>query len=99
MKDKNMCNIISYDTCPRCGNSEFLVYEKQEDMYYTKNSKILGSDNLSYKCQGICIKCKTIYDMLNTPSKFIPLTPLRKILFDFPKDEQETNITKNPMEK
>ena len=100
MKDKNMCKIIPYDACPRCGNREFLIYEKEENVFYTKQGNLQAIDNISYKCQGTCIKCKTIYDILNTPTMFIPMTPLRKVLFNYPKEENEKlKQLKNPMEK
>ena len=100
MEIKEMCEVDNITSCPRCKNSEFIIYEGEENLYHeNKYGKIDGIENMSYACKGLCMNCKTIYDMQSTNTGFIPLTPIRKLLFENTEDNiVEEPIIANPME-
>ena len=101
---KEMVNIIPLGACPKCGHKQFIVIEHQLNEYLTNpDGEIIDSLDLDYDAEGMCINCNSRFKMLPTREGFIPLTRLRKIIFDYtchaacaPK-ELTSNIP-NPME-
>lgn len=79
-----MVNIIPAGSCPNCGHSKFVVFESAQSAYSTnRDGEIVGSKELSYKAVGKCLNCGKEFDMLPTQIRFIPMTRLRKILYDY----------------
>ena len=79
----SMCHIIPSGTCPKCKADSFVVYESDIHAYVTNADGIpISAKNMSYRCEGICMNCKSKFPMLSTPTKFIPLTPLRQFLYE-----------------
>lgn len=103
MKIKEMCYQIPEGSCPNCGHRQFVVFESNENLYLTNiNGEIIDSSEISNYAIGKCIKCGSEYKMLSGPTKFIPLTVLRNILFNYsPHKIKEKNIVNisNPMER
>ncbi len=97
---KEMVKIIPLGSCPICGHNQFVVVESETNLFLTnRDGEIIDSANYSYKCEGMCVNCKTRLEMLATPEKFIPLTPLRKLLYE---DNHNVSVRShdiiNPME-
>lgn len=98
---KNMVSLIPLSRCPNCGHGEFLVFEMNLNQYLTnRDGEVKDIIDEEHTIQGKCITCGKVYDMMVNINGFIPLTKLRKILYD---DYYETTVVgapiKNPMEK
>lgn len=78
-----MCHRIPPGICPNCKADSFVVYESDINAYITNaEGTPVSVKNMNNRCVGICMNCKKEYPMLSTPTKFIPLTPLRKFLYE-----------------
>lgn len=102
MEAKEMCYKIPEGSCPNCGHRQFVVFESNESIYLTNtDGEIIDSSDIINCAIGKCIKCGSEYEMISTLTKFIPVTPLRSILFNYSphkiKKENIINIS-NPME-
>lgn len=99
---KEMCTRIPRGSCPNCYGRQFIVYESDQNLYLTdRDGDVLDSQELYYYATGMCCKCGKKYEMLPTTTGFIPLTKLRKILFDYSphKTIEPVRLTiDNPME-
>lgn len=101
MKTKEICKLISPKACPKCGRKEFLIYENTEELYLTNRAgEIIDHNGMSYSCKGVCLNCKSTYDMLSVTNGYIPLTKLRKLLYNYPIDDKDhdVKVLDNPME-
>lgn len=98
---KEMCTNIPKGSCPNCGHKQFIVYEQQQNAFITnQDGDIIDSKELSHTAVGKCIRCGQVFDMFSALNRFIPLTELRKILYDYsPYLENENKYIKNPMEE
>lgn len=100
---KEMVNKISKRLCPNCGYKQFIVYERNENLYLINNDgEIIDSSELANYAKGKCIRCGEEYDMMSCSTRFIPLTNLTKILYDYSPhkiEEEKIKIIPNPMEK
>ena len=100
---KEMCTIIPQGSCPICGHKQFIVHEIDTNIYLTdQDGAILDHKELSYKAIGICTNCKAQFEMMPTSIGFIPLTKLRKIIYEYSPsvyiNETELINSTNPME-
>lgn len=105
MKLKNMASAIPYGTCPVCRSKQFVVSCTQQDLYLTNgDGEIIDGKELMSYAYGKCVKCGTETEMFSTKDGFIPLTPIRKIIYGYSKPEEDMKnhmnlpITENPME-
>lgn len=98
---KEMVYIINNGSCPTCGNKQFIVAEHQTMLYLTDgNGEAINSKELNYKAIGKCCNCGKEFEMMPTSYGFIPLTRLRKILFEYTPHcihEEELEDVENPM--
>lgn len=101
---KEMVNIIPLGSCPKCGHKQFVVSELQINQYLTNSDgEIIDSSETDYSAAGMCNNCGTVFEMYPTREGFIPLTKLRKIMFDYTPhvdtlDEDMIESISNPME-
>lgn len=96
---KQMVRLLPLGSCPNCGHNQFVVAESETNLFLTnRDGEIVDSKNYSYTCEGMCCNCKVRFPMLATPERFIPMTPLRKLLYEDSHNELEVEIIKNPME-
>jgi hypothetical protein len=101
---KEMVRLVPIGSCPICGHNQFVVAESELNIFLTnRDGEIVDSSNCSYKCEGMCINCKTRMPMLATPERFIPLTPLRKLLYENINHNElglsvDEDVVPNPME-
>lgn len=100
---KEMIYKIKKGSCPNCGHKQFIIYERNENLYLTNSDgEIIDSQELTNYAKGKCIRCGKEYDMLSGISQFIPLTDLRKILYNYSPhkiEEEKIKLISNPMEK
>lgn len=97
---KEMCTIIPAGSCPRCGHSQFVVYEASANIYLTnRDGEIIDHKEMTNKATGICCNCGKEFDMIIGHEKFIPATPLRKLLYEYSPHIEKINKfnIKNPM--
>lgn len=80
------------------------MYESSSNVYLTdRDGEITDSKEIHYKAIGKCVNCYKEYEMMQTSYGFVPLTPLRKLLYEYDKgifDVEESLIdkdSKNPM--
>lgn len=78
---KILARNCSMCSCPRCYHSRFLVSEFTSTMSLTGRDGIVEDSNEDYDCQGMCLNCGYKCEMMPTNNGFIPVTPMRKILF------------------
>lgn len=84
---KEMCRIVPLSACPTCGHKQFVVVESATDCYLTnRDGDIIDHRGLSHAAMGKCCNCGSIYDMISLNERFIPVTKLRKILFEYNDD-------------
>lgn len=100
---KEMVYLIPKGSCPNCTHKQFVVYERNENLYLTNNDgEVIDNAEISNYAIGKCLRCGKEYDMMSYSTRFIPLTALRKILFDYSPhkiEEENIKIIPNPMEK
>lgn len=102
MEIKEMCYRVPEGSCPNCGHKQFIVYERNENLYLTNmDGEIIDNNEISNYAIGKCISCGAEYEMISSTTKYIPITKLRKILFDYSPhkfiEDKIINIP-NPME-
>lgn len=101
---KVMVDVVPNGSCPKCGHLQFIVSEIQHNAFLTNHDgDIIDSKELHYEAIGKCVNCGAVYDMEPTYKGFIPMTPLRKILYEHtphyvPKEISITSDIENPME-
>ena len=102
---QEIMTVLPEGSCPTCGHRQFIVKEIQSNLYLTSNfGEIIASKEEGYACVGKCLVCGKEYSMYSGPHKFIPLTPMRKILYDYSKEYLDAQEPKeaymtNPMFK
>lgn len=101
---KEMVRMVPIGACPVCGHNQFIVVESETNLFLTnRDGEVIDSHNYSYQCEGMCCNCKSKFEMLATTERFVPLTPLRKLLyestnhFELSRTDQPVYI-ENPME-
>lgn len=78
-----MVRLLPAGSCPACGHSQFVVAESEFNLFLTDmDGYVTDSKTMDYKCEGMCCNCKRVFEMIATPERFIPLTPLRKLLYE-----------------
>ena len=100
-----MINAVARGACPNCGNKQFVVHESTMNLYLTnRDGEIIDNKEIDYSAIGMCTRCNRKFPMMSTLYGFIPMTPLRKILFEYTphnivieKDYDDT--ISNPMSK
>lgn len=81
---KTMVNLIPAGSCPRCGHSQFVVFENEMNCYLTnRDGEIIDGNEIDYRAVGKCVNCGKEFSMIPTANGFIPLTRLRSILLDY----------------
>ena len=100
---KKMISHIPAGSCPKCSRKQFIVWQSLEDIYLTNiDGNIIDHKEISSHTIGKCINCGSQYEMMDTVTGFIPLTNLRKILFDsnaYIEVIENEPVLPNPMEK
>ena len=104
---KQMIRLIPQGSCPKCQHKQFVVYDNQSTMYLTnRDGAIIDSKELDHISVGMCCNCGTTFEMFPTSEGFIPLTPMRKIVYDYTITRSEPSHVKayidnamNPMQK
>ena len=105
---KVMVDVLPNGCCPSCGHMKFVVSEIQHNIFLTnRDGEIIDSKEMSYNATGQCVNCGKVYDMEPTYNGFIPMTPLRKLLYEhtphyLPRILDNKSLgddIKNPMEK
>lgn len=92
-----MVTNVPQGSCPSCGHKQFIVSEIQSNNYLTdRDGYIIDHNESMYSCVGMCLNCKKTFEMLALPHKFIPMTRLRKILYE--NEIIEEKFIENPME-
>ena len=75
---------IPKGSCPNCGHKQFIVKELSSTLYLTnRDGEVIDSQEDYDIAVGKCLSCGKEYDMYPAYNSFIPLTPLRKVLYDF----------------
>ena len=78
--------------CPKCNRKQFVVMERKSDLYLTnQDGEIIDSKEEYHICVGQCVNCGKTYSMFPTREGFIPLTPLRKLLYEYTPEYIESN--------
>lgn len=99
----NMVKVIPNGSCPYCGHKQFVVIESQLNIFLTnRDGEIIDNKELSYKARGKCCNCNREFEMMQTTYGFIPLSPLRKIIYNHTnhnESEEEYEVINNPMYK
>lgn len=81
---KEMCRLVPQGACPICGHKQFIVHEITTDLYLTnQDGAAIDHKELNYIALGKCINCGKEFEMMPTSIGFIPLTRLRKILYEY----------------
>jgi len=102
---QEIMTVLPDGCCPVCGHSQFIVKEIESNLFLTNQfGEIIDSREEKYACVGKCLMCGKEYSMYSAPNKFIPLTPIRKILYEYSKEYLESKEPKeqyltNPMFK
>ena len=100
-----MYRIVPEGSCPRCGHKQFLVREFQSHLYLTnRDGEVIDAKDEGGFCVGKCLNCKREYEMFQRQHSFIPLTPLRKLMYEYqpenlPKNEYNDPRIGNPMQR
>ena len=82
--NREMYTLIPDEACPTCGHSRFIIKDSESNLYLTDNfGNIIDSKEEYHICVGKCLNCGKEYSMLPTKNKFIPLTNLRKYLYEY----------------
>lgn len=94
-------------SCPKCGNSRFIILECCYTGYVTDRDGYLNKfKDLGTSYIGCCSTCGAKYKMVEAYNKLIPLTPLRALCRDYEPDKlamtnnvelKIRSIVKNPM--
>jgi hypothetical protein len=101
---KEMVRILPAGSCPICGHNQFIVAESELNVFLTdRDGYVIDSKEYGYNCEGVCCNCKNKFEMIASPERFIPLTPLRKLLYEnthhYELAQREGPVSiKNPME-
>lgn len=92
--------------CPKCNKKQFVVNERTSTYYLTNaDGEIIDSKEDTHICVGQCVNCGKVYEMFPTREGFIPITPLRKFIYEYSKeyieahDEDMAPKIDNPMIK
>lgn len=101
---REMCRIIPQGSCPICGHKQFIINEGIINLYLTdQDGSVIDYKEEDYKAIGKCINCGKKFEMMPTSTGFIPLTHLRKIIYEYSPssyiNEISSGNTKNPMEE
>lgn len=81
---KEMVKTVPLGACPRCGHRQFYVIDSTMNEYITNmDGEIVDSKEHGYRAYGMCVNCKREFEMMPTSYGFIPLTPLRKLFFEY----------------
>ena len=79
-----MMRLVPKGSCPRCGHRQFIIKEIQSNLYLTgRDGEIIDSKEEKYVAVGKCTNCGREYDMAPGYNTFIPLTPIRKFLYEY----------------
>ena len=104
MSLKLMAKSIPYGACPNCGHKQFVVIQTTTNIFLTnRDGEITDGCELADRAVGKCGNCGKEMEMFPTRYGFIPLTPLRKIVYEACQQEKhmgefiDTNQTNNPM--
>lgn len=101
---QEMVRIVPRGSCPNCGHHQFIVDEFQRNVYLTnRDGEIIDCEEKTYVAVGFCNCCGKVYEMMPAGDSFIPMTPLRKLLYEYtphytPEREAKDSLP-NPMEK
>ena len=97
-----MIRLLPKGSCPKCGHRQFLVKEIQSNLYLTGiDGDVIDSKEEKYVAVGKCLNCGKEYNMLSGRDSFIPMTPLRELLYYYPGKslkEPEEEYIDNPFE-
>lgn len=94
-----MIRVLPKGCCPKCGHRQFIVKEISSNLYLTgRNGEIIDSKEEKYIAVGKCLNCGKEYEMAPSYDSFIPLTPIRKVLFDYELEEIEKDNPNNNLE-
>lgn len=104
---KEMVKTVPLGACPVCGHKQFYVVDSVMNEYITDmNGEVVDSAEHGYKAYGKCMRCETEFDMMRTTYGFIPMTPLRKLFFEYTphvalvlRDDTACEGPDNPMQK
>ena len=81
--------VLPKGSCPTCGHSQFIVVESQLDSYLTNSGgEIIDHKEERHVCVGKCVNCGNTFEMYPTNNGFIPLTKLKKLLYDYIYNEE-----------
>lgn len=99
---KNMVNILPMGACPKCAHKQFIVIESVCTGYLTnEDGSIIDANEYNYMAVGRCCNCNTTFDMMPTSYGFIPMTNLRKIIYDYVphslNERSSIKLENNPM--
>ena len=79
-----MIRVLPKGSCPKCGHRQFLVKEISSNLYLTGNDgEIINGREEKYIAVGKCLNCEKEYDMAPGYNCFVPLTPIRKFLYEY----------------
>ena len=85
-----MIRLLPEGSCPKCGHRQFLVKEIQSNLYLTNSDgEIIDGKEENYVAVGKCLNCGKEYKMLPGVYRFIPMTPLRELLYEYSEDAVE----------
>lgn len=91
---KQMMRLIPMGSCPKCQHKQFVVYDNQSILFLTnRDGEIIDSKDIEHVSVGMCCNCKATFDMFPTSEGFIPLTQMRKIVYDYmPENINSTQV-------
>ena len=79
-----MIRLLPKGCCPKCGHRRFIVKEILSNLYLTgRDGEIVDSKEEKYIAAGKCLNCGKEYDMAPGYNTFVPLTPIRKLLYEY----------------
>ena len=100
--EKIIARVIPDNACPNCGHKRFVVMQSQIDAFLTNiDGEVCDSAQRYYNAVGKCLSCSREYNMLPTPNGFIPMGPLKSLLYKHMgvavSNDSVDNVIENPM--
>lgn len=104
---ESMVKPVPKCACPKCRNAkDIVVFESIQNLYaLNRDGEIKDFREINHRAIGKCFICDNEFNMYETKSGFIPITPLREILLQNNVigveecEEWELTPTTNPMQK
>lgn len=67
---------IGYNRCPKCRNLMFIADSEMSYIQIDKEGYPINQQTEYYRCQAVCAKCQSAYDMINVGMRYRPASKL-----------------------